>query len=953
MANIGTTMGACVLCISLVLTGCGGGGGAADSPTASNVPPSQQPASPGGDENTESEPASGGSGDSSDTVTDTGAPSNPASGSDTVSPEPAGSGTVLLTLTAKQSAKNAPLRTGVPFPYGAVPSITSLKLETGDENAEIPAQFNALAKWPDGSVKSALVQFVNDIKAEPVSYRLVYGKGVSHKDVLQPLTVTSGAAEITIDTGMLQLKLSASTGLVTSGSRDKDGNGHYDAGERSIDGSDLYLVNAFNNQEYTASRATDAVVTIEENGPVRAVIKATGSMTNAGGERLIKYLVRYYAYRNSDKLDVEYSLIDDRLEKNVQAVRSSLALSLSSCGLRFSYVNSGQAQYRFGGENGAVYSGTVSGERYLYQDGEFVYKTESNSLVMSKSQSYSGVGSGSRAPGWVAVDSDAHHVALMVRDFWQQYPNELNLNGNVLTVALHPGRANGDTPETAPVTQGGSEYKRPKTFYFAREGGAKTYQMRMVFGDATPTDSDLTQNNDLFQAHELLLAAEPAWYTASGVFGDLRVGTSTTADYGYDAYLTRGNLEPSLNKEDNTNLVKLYGWRDYGDRLRPGWAEVINGVRIPSFYNDTHIGSNSFFREYVRTGDARWYSLAETSTRHFMDLDVSHGPRQGYWNTGGLPQPAGEVHAIAHQNVDHQVRNLHWGHAHISGLTDYYLLTGDKRAYDVILEIGNWWKFVTPYFYSLPFDYKADYREAERDYGWPLYVMNEYVRVTGDVQYHKEVAGHLVKYLIGWWQTPADHIGYDAVTKTLSNEVIGVNDAAKGTGFWTMTRAGNYGAINKSTGTTPWMAGSLLGNIILFYEQDKYLSAAGKGAGIEHATMKDMLFQCMNYVVKYGYDDSKTVDAAFVYAETVRGYSGGSTQIVYPLAYLSRLYNTELAAGHIAHPEWYDTSPLWGGIAHDMYDYFASIKAMKQTLSYGFYGYEMVYPMDFFKIMSE
>ncbi len=228
--------------------------------------------------------------------------------------------------------------------------------------------------------------------------------------------------------------------------------------------------------------------------------------------------------------------------------------------------------------------------------------------------------------------------------------------------------------------------------------------------------------------------------------------------------------------------------------------------------------------------------------------------------------------------------------------------------------------------------------------------MNEYVRVTGDTKYHKDVAGHMINYLIGWWQTPANHIGYNPITKTMSNDVIGINDASNGTGYWTMRRQDNYGSYNKATGTNPWMAGSILGNAILFYEQDKRLNAVGQAAGISHATLKDMLFQSMNYVVKHGYDADKKW---FAYSEVIRHYSGGSNHLVYPLAYLNRLHNTELAAGKIAHPEWYDTSSLWGRIAQERYDELNATNAVANSTSGGFYGYEIVYPMDFFKLMSE
>ena len=862
---------------------------------------------------------------------------------------------VPLSLAAGPVADKVPLRTGIPFPKGALSDPARLRLETADGTQEVPAQFDAISRWPDGSVKVALTHMVGDIGAAR-SYRVAYGAGVSRSPLPRSVAVSgTPSTEITVDTGLVRFAVNPK-GILSKLWRDANGNGVMEAGEQVIDAGDMFVVNAFDSREYTASAAQDAVVTVEENGPMRAVIKAQGSLTSSNGTKLIKYLVRYYASQGSDKVDMDVSVVDDRLESNVSwgmfqsNERASFAFAAKGMGMRWRYLSDGAADYRFGGQGGVAYGGKVTGEHYLLQKGEFKFETvteggQRRGYDRGHTFSYSGVGAGAKAPGWVALDSGSRHVALMVKDFWQQFPGELSVNGNTLTASLFPERAGGT--ETSRPAVAGDLYRRAGSMYFAREGGAKTYQLRFAFGAGVPATSALHAMNDSYQRHQLELTATPAWYTASGVFGDLTVGNSA-ATTGHSAMLMNDIYVPSIEATDGN--ATMFGWRDYGDRLRAGWAFKLGSDQtcVPSFYNDTHIGANKFFTEFVRTGDQRWFHLGDISTRHFMDIDVSHGPRAGYWSTGGVPQPAGEVHAINHENVDHQVRNLHWGHAHVSGLSNLYLLTGDKRSLEVLTEIANWWKFVTPHFFATPFNQAAKFREAERDYAWPLYVMNEYVRVTGDPAYHKTVNGQLVNYLIQWWQTPLNHIGYNPATNTISNSVINVNDASRGTGYWTMTRMDNSNGT-QATGTNPWMAGPLMSNVIQFYEHDKAMAAAGKGAGISHPVIEDMLFQAMNYVVKYGYVNPTI---GFAYSETTRTYSGGHTLLDFPLAYLDRLYQQRLAASAIPHPAWYDTQPQWGVIARKHFDELNAAQVGANRQSYGFYGYEMVYPMDFFKVMG-
>ncbi len=848
---------------------------------------------------------------------------------------------IPLSLAAGPTAEKVPLRTGVPLPMGALSDLAALRLETGDGSQEVPAQFDAISRWPDGSIKVALTHLVTDLGAAR-SYRVAYGSGVVRATLPRNVAISgTPATELTVDTGLVKFTVS-SKGIITRLWRDTNGNGTFEAGEQILDTGDMFMVNAYDNLEYTASAATDAVVTVEEDGPMRAVIKAQGSLTHGSGARLMKYLVRYYAHQGSDKVDLDVSVIDDRLEANVESTPTSFAIAARALGLRWHYLSDGAADYRFGGEGGAAYGAKVSGEHYLLQKGQFRFEDGQD---LGHTFNYSGVGTGTRAPGWVALDSGNRHLALLVRDFWQQFPGELSVNGNILTASLFPTRAGG--AETAQPTLSGVSYRRAESMYFARPGGAKTYQLRLASGTGTPTTTALHALNDSYQRHRLELTTTPEWYVSSGVFGDLNVGTPTGGAKGYDASLMHDIYERSIEQSDGN--ATMFGWRDHGDRLRAGWALDINGVHVPSFYNDTHVGANNFFTQFLRSGDPRWFHLADISTRHFMDVDVSHGPRAGYWNTGGVPQPAGEVHAINHENVDHQVRNLHWGHAHVSGLSNNYLLTGDKRSLDVLTEIANWWKFVSPHFFKRPFKATDSYREAERDFAWPLYVMNEYVRVTGDAAYHKDVAGGLVSYLIQWFRTPLNHVGYSPATGSVSNTVLGVNDATQGTGYWTMSKMDNNGGLN-ATGTNPWMAGALMGNIIKFHEADKQFAAAGKASGVSQPVLIDMLLQGMNYVVKYGYDSGKKY---FVYSEVTRGYSGGDNHIIYALGYLDRLYKQELAAGRLANPGWYDTRDTWSTIAARRYDELQGMTVGANTQSYGFYGYEMVYPADFFSVMKD
>ncbi len=875
----------------------------------------------------------------------------PSANADVIAPMQQASGNVTLTLALDTAVENRSFKTGIPFPYGAVQSVDNLRIEALGPLSEPRTQFNTLASWPDGSLKSALVLVNGDFPAGQSQLRLNYGPGIANTPGNGPFAINESAQQFQVDTGLLRVTLSPSSGLMSSLHRDSNGDGSYSADEQILAGARIFLNNALDQRAYQAGTAVQ--ITVEEEGPARAVIRVNGELVN-GNNRHSKYTLRYYLYADSDVVDMDLTLVDDRLEHVFETTEDNqFALAVSAYGMAWEFAAGGAREYRFGGGNGAVHSGTVQQEHYLLQNGQL---NHIDGDLQGYDFNYSGVATGERAAGWATSQSAAGGDAISVyfRDFWQQFPAELAVTADELRVSFFPERLGYDDTQQL-QQQSGTAYRRANSFYFEREGGAKTYQLRLVASGDTPANSQLAADNELFQQHELPMRAPIDWYVNSGVFGELSAGGNPDAEGGYDAFLKQNVLVPSL--ENPGSGINMYGWRDFGDRMRGGWEDVENDVRVPAFYNDTHVGANTFFGEFIRTGDQAWFSIAEQATRHFMDIDVSHGPRHGRWSTPNTDaanaQPAGEIHAISHSMIDHETSRMHTGHAHISGLTNYYLLTGDYRALEVIHEIGGWWEYVGPYEFRHPFVFDDDapggaYREAERDYGWPLYVMNEYVRVTGDPDYHRRVSANLVQYMIDWWKTPAQRIGVNLNNGSIGPQ--GTNNAAQGTGWWTMTQMDNNNGFAGANGTHPWMAGSLLSNLIRFYILDQQFAAVDAHSFVDHGELKDMLFQTMNYVVKYGWEPELD---DFVYSEAWRDDGGGFEHLVYPLAYLYRLHAQELQAGRIANPQWYDTVDWWKTIAESKYEYYREDKYNSQTLRFGFYGYEIVYPADYFRIMAD
>lgn len=838
----------------------------------------------------------------------------------TITPPPA---TQLGQITLQQHwplvLQGGVISSGIPFGYGEL--LHESNVTVMQHGQPVQSQVRRLASWPDNSIKSLEV-VVQPQAGQQAPLQLAFGQQVTASHHHNGVALIQGDEQWLIDTGKVELTLAKQGLPFPKLSFDHNHNGQYEPTEIQLSGGDIVLLNAINQQTYRASAAPRSF-TLEQQGPLKTVVKVSGELRNDEGEVLTRYIVRITALAQASSLDWEYTLIDDR-HNQVYDKSPQLALSVSQYGLEWQRPQA--ASHVLTGIDGQVHQQDLSQTRFVHQAGQFNYD---NGSFRGHDFQASGIADGDKADGWLAVDQTQSQLTVMVEDFWQNFPNEIQVSSQHLSIYLHPERYLGQPDLTYP-DHIGTQYQRPNTFYNRRPGLAKTSRFRFHFSAAPLPASTLQAANANYQRNGLNLTAPQSRYLTSGVFGQL-----TTADQeassGYDAWLKYS----VLNRSWQTGRPAMqFGWRDFGDRLRAGWAGVSDGVRIPSFYNDTHVGSNSHFKQYLRTLDNTWFDMAERATRHFMDIDVSHGSRSGYWKTRG-PQPAGEIYALNHENIDHYARNLHTGHAHISGLTDYYLLTGDSRSREVIENIARWWQFLLQTSFTLPFD-QSKYREAERDYGWPLYVMNEYVRVSNDHEYHRRVAGQMMHYVMQWFATP--------MARRIDGEILGTNDAAQGTGYWTMTKMDNHGGTD-SNGAIPWMAGALMSAMLQYHQHDQMI-----GSSINSDKLHDTLWQALNYLVKYCYNHDRQ---SFAYSEVIRSYGSGGFQLMYAMLYLDHAYQQQLSQGKIAHPEWYDTQPQWRPILQTMTQRLHDKKPGHSSQSYGFYGYEVPWPQDVWWLMQQ
>lgn len=288
---------------------------------------------------------------------------------------------------------------------------------------------------------------------------------------------------------------------------------------------------------------------------------------------------------------------------------------------------------------------------------------------------------GSRAsPSLIMESAQKASISITPVEFWQNFPKRLTCKNDQITIDLFPRVAN-DSHEI--------------------QGGERK-QHRICFSMSTSAD-ELKHTVD----------------TMSGVSPSV-VGKH---------HFICGNILGSPNGEHNNDYDKLlqfsldsaagffakresqdeFGWRHFGDVVAD--HETLyhdDGSYFISHYNNQYDCIYGFARQFLLSGDARWYQLMDELARHVLDIDIyrtdedraeyNHGL---FWHTDHYLKASTATHRT--YSRDHYPEG--WSgpkgggpgpeHCYTSGLKIYYYLSGNVDARDAVVRMAQW---ITSYY---------------------------------------------------------------------------------------------------------------------------------------------------------------------------------------------------------------------------------------------------------------
>ncbi len=171
--------------------------------------------------------------------------------------------------------------------------------------------------------------------------------------------------------------------------------------------------------------------------------------------------------------------------------------------------------------------------------------------------------------------------------------------------------------------------------------------------------------------------------------------------------------------------ARCYGMLNFGDGPDPGYTAQGRGAGNLVWTNNEYDYPHAMYMMYARTGTRRFLDYANTAAHHWMDVDVCHYSKDplrmgGQWehtrrHTGGSEEGEGckGVMVCSHEWVE--------------GLLDMYHFTGDERALETALGIGeNVRRLLDTPMYQVPGESSA------RETGWALRTLTALYLETHD-----------------------------------------------------------------------------------------------------------------------------------------------------------------------------------------------------------------------------
>jgi hypothetical protein len=565
-----------------------------------------------------------------------------------------------------------PITMGVPLPKGLCTDPERLAV-IGSDGRAMALQVRVTDRWPDGSIRWALLDFQSHMTAALDAVQFVVRPVAERVAPSSPVVVRIHDEAIEIDTGAAQF-------LVAPGSNNLFRS--IVVGGRDVIAPDRTGLSLETDVEL-CKVCFDAIA-LEEEGQLRTVVYATGRALTARGARVVDLETRMHFFAGSATVRIATTIRNPRAVRHfggfwelgdpgnvlLRDVAFSIALADTSeekqvrCSLQ---APEPLAPVALPFE---VYQESSGGAEWKHPN----HRNRAGVVPMRwrgyRVRSAAIESRGERATPIVEVQGFRHVVTVTLPTFWQNFPKAIEADATSITVRLFPAQF-ADVHEL----QGGEQ---------------KTHTFYVAFAPDTVTSIPLDWCRTPLRA-----TLPPSWYCDAQPLPYL-VPQSMDAQSDHDALVDAG-VSGKTGFLAKRETIDEYGWRNFGELYADHEAVFQPDAKLVSHYNNQYDAVAGFAAQFMRTGDVRWWELMDDLARHVVDIDIYHTDRDKsaynhalFWHTSHYVDAGRSTHRSYPKAPRVGGGGPSNEHNYATGLVLHYFLTGDPQSRDAALELAQW-----------------------------------------------------------------------------------------------------------------------------------------------------------------------------------------------------------------------------------------------------------------------
>ncbi len=575
------------------------------------------------------------------------------------------------------SRLHEPVSCGIPWPRGVLRETARLKLLDA-EGRVVALQARPLDRWPDDSVRWALLDWQAEIAAETTArYRIEVGREASGAVAATQVRTGHEAGRLLIDTGTAQFALrTGNTSLFESVTV---------ANRPAIDAARTRFT-VVDESGQTFQPLLERVE-LAEQGPLRSAVKLEGRLVRKGGQPLCRIFGWLHFYAGLAAVRFDLTLHNPRRAGhpgNLWSLGDAGSIYLRDAALTMGLPQeTGPPRIEFSAELPAPMRACDTSLE-LYQDssgGENWRGTvhvNRRGVVPNTFRGYwlrtpGSEETGLRATPVVTLERGDHWLGIAMEYFWQNFPKAIEATTDSLTLRLFPGQY-ADVHEL----QGGEQ---------------KTHTFWVSFAPEQVTDAPMA-----WCRAPLRPRATPAWYCSTGAVARL----TPKSDDPHLSYLQLADaaIDGGDTFDHKREVIDEYGWRHFGEIYADHEAVFHKGPdRLVSHYNNQYDPVAGGVFQFLRSGDWRWWQLMHELALHVRDIDVYHTDEDKsaynhglFWHTCHYVDAGTSTHRTYPPPRTAKVPGggPGGGHDYAMGLMLYHFLTGDPLSRATAIELARW-----------------------------------------------------------------------------------------------------------------------------------------------------------------------------------------------------------------------------------------------------------------------